>query len=370
MTGKRWSSGNARPGSRPGAQSPAPGKGRRAARSAGTPGASCWGGKEDVVPRPGAWAGGGPSVPPALSSASGSPSLRGAGDGGASPAGRCWPRRSSGTRSVRVDSVGLSLACCRFAFFFFLLLLCFRFFYVLFFCVCGFFCPSWSQKETVAVSLQQKQRGGCFAGAAEGQPGRAAGWEGRGHQPCPLSPTPRPPPALPAPRSTQQPPPAPVSAMGGQSCCSRGARGQSSPSCLTGDEPSDPQPGQRPLGLGPGEAAWDPGSGSGRCWGRGSALRPAALGSTEAQGHAGQADGAGDVGGGTERLEETLRAGAVGLCGAQPSSARPSSAQPSPGSARGSCRARPRLWLPGWVWCYWAASVSGGRGWVCLASRE
>lgn len=31
MTGKRWSSGNTRPGSRPGAQSPAPGKGRRAA---------------------------------------------------------------------------------------------------------------------------------------------------------------------------------------------------------------------------------------------------------------------------------------------------------------------------------------------------
>lgn len=52
----------------------------------------------------------------------------------------------------------------------------------------------------------------------------------------------------------------------------------------------------------------------------------------------GQADGAGDAGGGTERLEETLRVGAVGLCGAQPSLAQLRSAQPSLGSARGSSR--------------------------------
>ncbi|XP_075374930.1 cytosolic endo-beta-N-acetylglucosaminidase isoform X1 [Mycteria americana] len=134
MTGKRRSSGNTKPGSHPGAQSPEPGKGRPCHGAPPAPPAPPRrGGKEDVVPRPCAWAGGGPSGCPRAQRRTGSPSLpRAAGPGrrGAPlvrPAGPCSPRRSSGTRSLGacVDSMGLSLGCCRFAFFFFFLLLCF-----------------------------------------------------------------------------------------------------------------------------------------------------------------------------------------------------------------------------------------------------
>lgn len=202
MTGKRWSSGNTRPGSRPGAQSPEPGKGRRAAPLRRHPQGVALGRKGRRGAQARRLGGRRPlRTPRARLCLRLSLPARGRG------------RRGQSGRSVLAtallrDSLGACGQCGAFTcllplcFFFFFLLLCFKFFYVLFFCVCGFFCPSWSQKETVAVSLQQKQRGGCFAGAAQGQPGRAAGWKGRGHQPCPLSPTPCPPPALPAPCPT------------------------------------------------------------------------------------------------------------------------------------------------------------------------
>lgn len=141
MTGKRWSSGNTRPGSHPGAQSPVLGKGRRAAPLRRHPQRRHAGAERKTwCPGPAPGRAEAPPYAPALGSASGSPSLRGAG-----------ARRGLSGRSVLAAALLRdSLARCvcgqygtftwllPLCLFFFLLLLCFRFFYFLFFCVCIF----------------------------------------------------------------------------------------------------------------------------------------------------------------------------------------------------------------------------------------
>lgn len=85
---------------------------------------------------------------------------------------------SAGTPCAgRVDIWGFHVAAAALPFFllfFIFVALLLIFFIFHFFGVCGWiFCPSWSQKETAAVSLQQKQRGRSFTGAACG-----AAWPG------------------------------------------------------------------------------------------------------------------------------------------------------------------------------------------------
>lgn len=327
----------------------APGlKGRRGAQ------ALCPGG----APRTARARGGVSALPPCRG-----PGARARGAPLAHPAGPCSPRRSSGTRSLGacVDGLGRSLGSrYRFTFFFFC---CFAFNFLVFYfcvsvsvCVCVFFCPSWSQKETAAVSLQQKQRGRSFAGAARGSlakllargcphtasppPGEVLLPGGCTHESCALS-SPGPPR-----RSLQQPLPAPVSPMGGQRGCHR------CPPRLRAQHPSW---GSTRRGLGTGwshTGILQPGRGNGVSLGP--RAGPAPRGP---QGCWGQADSTGEAGGRRpEQRGVTLRVWAQRSLAGAPAQVPP---------------ARPRLCLPGWGWGWGALrAMVGGAGSVLLVGSE
>lgn len=261
------------------------------------------------MPRPCAWAGGGPSGCPHARRRAGSPSLpRAAGPGRrgtplARPAGPCSPRRSSGTRSLGacVDSMGLSLGCYRFAFFFFFCCFAFNFFIFDFFVCVWIFLPflvpegngrGFTTTETerqifcwssLRGSLAEPLAGGGGMQAPARLPtprtaphARAASLPHRSSavgpekRYCPgrrpRGPTPAP--AWLRPRGLQQPPPAPLSPTGGQRGCS-GAAVSAVPPAPVGRASPPVSRGGRALRT-PARAA--PARGSGR--GRGAARGP------------------------------------------------------------------------------------------------
>lgn len=358
--------GNTKPSSHPGAQSPEPGKGRRAAALRWQPQRRRAGAERKTwCPGPAPGRAEAPPDAPTLGGAPALPPCHGLrGRGGEGPLWHVRPVRARRgappglARSVRVWTVwDFHLAVTALLFFFFFVALLLIFLFLIFLCVCGFFCPSWSQKETAAVSLQQKQRGRSFAGAACGAawPSRWLGVGGCRRQPGSPRPAPHPTPAQPACRtgaaqSAQRSAtargavpgvphlPQPGSVPG--ACSSprrllsllRGGRGAApglpSVPCPPrpwaehpllprgADEPSAPQPGQRPLGAragvvephgDPTTRLWERGAGGAEGWprsprspgvpGAGAARGPVALGSTRRRAAPGRADGAGEAGG-------------------------------------------------------------------------